>query len=246
MVAVRLAHKMGGSGDNCLIGQKGVKQMPKHLAPPLLVSYYYLQPFLKKMNQMVYRDWVLDSGAFSAYNSGVTINLQEYIQTCKQLLANDKTLTEVFALDVIGDHKRSLKNTEEMWRQGVPAIPCFHVGEPDDVLIYLAKNFPKIALGGGVGFRRKDEWAAQCFAKVWPKKIHGFAFGSKTSIMALPWDSVDATNWELGPCKFARWNSFGAMSLRGSSQDVTAEVMFYLELEKAANLKWAGALKQLA
>ena len=99
-------------------GKRRVEQLPKRLAPALLVSYYYLEPFLKNQSGYVYRDWVLDSGAYSAFNSGATIDLEKYIEKCLELMESDPTLTEIFALDVIGDHKASLKNTERMWDAG--------------------------------------------------------------------------------------------------------------------------------
>ena len=213
--------------------------------PALLVSYVYLAPFLKNRSRYAYRDWVLDSGAFSAHNSGTEIKLEDYINCCKELQASDPTLTEVFALDVIGNWKASLKNCEAMWRQGVEAIPCYHVGEPEVELRAMAKDYPKIALGGCVGFKQKRKFAEQAFARVWPKAIHGFGFGSETDVMALPWHSVDATNWEIGPCKFGRWNAFGKMSVRGSKQNLRAEVEWYLDLERRARQKWAAAMKQL-
>ena len=46
------------------------------LAPALLVSFFYLNLFQDNRHQFHFRDWVLDSGAFSAHNSGVEINLQ--------------------------------------------------------------------------------------------------------------------------------------------------------------------------
>src|SRR6185437_11816734 len=159
--------------------------------PALLVSYVYLAPFLKNRHRYRYRDWVMDSGAFSAHNSGTGVRLADYTDCCLRLLAEDPTLTEVFALDVIGDWKASLKNCEAMWAAGVPAVPCYHVGEPESVLLGLARDYPKIALGGCVGYRDKDLFAANCFARVWPKAVHGFGFGSEKSLMALPWHSVD-------------------------------------------------------
>ena len=213
--------------------------------PALLVSYVYLAPFLKNRHRYAYRDWVLDSGAFSAHNSGIEIKLQSYIDRCKELMETDETLSEVFALDVIGDWRASIKNCEEMWRQGVEAIPCYHVGEPVAELKAMAKDYPKIALGGCVGFRQKLKFAEQCFARVWPKAIHGFGFGAEKDVMALPWHSVDATNWEIGPCKFGRWNSFGKMSVRGSKQNLRAEVEWYLDLEKRARQKWTAQMKEI-
>lgn len=215
--------------------------------PALLVSYVYLDAFLKNRDRYCYRDWVLDSGAFSAWKSGTEIDLQKYIDTCAKLIEEDSTLTEVFALDVIGDWEGTARNTEEMWRQGIPAIPAFHPGEPEDALMEMAKTYPKIALGGIVGLHKKEKkrWVGQCFARVWPKKIHGFGVGSEELVMAFPFHSVDATNWELGPCAFGRWNSYGKMSIRGSKQDLRVEVQWYLDLERKARNRWGKEMELL-
>ena len=215
--------------------------------PALLVSYWYLDKFLENKHRYHYRDWVMDSGAFSAHNSGVEIKIEEYVECCKNLLASDPTLTEVYALDVIGDEKASLKNVEYMWKHGVPAIPTFHYGGPWSSLLHLVKHYPKIAIGGCVGKRDKDKFASQCFARIWPKKIHGFGFGSEKSILLLPWHSVDATNWEIAPCKYGRWKAFGGqrVSVRGSQQNLRAEVEWYLDLERRARERWKKEMKLL-
>lgn len=243
---IRLAHVPGAQGDNVLLGQRGVKQLEAEIAPALLVSYIYLEPFLKNQHRYAYRDWVMDSGAFSAHASGTEINLRDYIDCCKRLSDKDKTLTEVFALDVIGDWKASLKNTKRMWKQGVEAIPCFHYGEPWTVLKGLCKDYPKVAIGGCVGMRDKDAFAGQCFARVWPHKLHGFGFGSEKSLMLYPWHSVDATNWEMGPCAYGRWNAFGGkLSVRGSQQNLRAEVEWFLDLERRARDRWRKEMLKL-
>ena len=210
--------------------------------PSLLLSYVYLDQFLQFRHRYAMRDWVMDSGAFSAHNIGTEISLDAYIETSQELLRTDPKLSEVFALDVIGDWKASLKNTEKMWEAGVPAIPTYHYGEPEHVLTHIAKHYPKIALGGSVGMtiKPKMEWCEQCFARVWPKKIHGLGVGSRTGIMALPWHSTDATNWEIGPCRFGRWASLGKYqpNIRGSKHPLRAEIDVYLRWERDARSKW--------
>ena len=51
-------------------------------------------------------------------------------------------------------------------------------------------------------------------------------------MMKFPFHAVDATNWEIGPCKFGRWQSFGNLSVRGSKQNLRAEVEWHLKLEQ--------------
>lgn len=252
---VRLAHVDGAQGDCSLKGEKGVPQVDT--APALLVSYYYLEPFEKNRHLYRYRDWVMDSGAFSAHNSGKSIDLQKYIDKCLELLATDPTLTEVFSLDVIPkDHKpatvqhaaeQSLKNCEEMWRQGVPAIPTFHRGEDESFLYAMAKDYPKIGIGG-VALLRGDQkflFCEQVFARVWPKKVHGLGMASEELVYGLPFHSVDATNWEWRPCAFGNWQKFGQMSVRGSNQDLRSQVKHYLDLEAKARVRWARQMAEL-
>jgi hypothetical protein len=243
MTKIALAHVHGAQGDGALWGRGGLPKTEER--PSLLVSYAYLEPFLKRRKEYAYRDWVLDSGAFTAHAKGVPVDLQAYAEKALELLAGEDPPAEVFSLDVIGDWKASAANTDLLWKLGVSAIPAYHVGSPEPELIRLAKDFPKIALGGAVGFRKKNEWASQCFARVWPKKIHGFGFGSEKSILSLPWHSVDATNWEIGPCKFGSWRSYGKMSVRGSKQDLRAEIAWYLDLERKARARWSKQMAEL-
>jgi hypothetical protein len=254
--------RLVGQSDSSSTTRRDTALDDPHSLPALLVSYYYLGPFLKQQARYRYRDWVLDSGAFSAHNSGKAIDLSQYVDTCLRLLAEDPTLTEVFALDqipaspsprdVAAAMERSLRNTEEMWRQGVPAIPCYHCGEPEEALLHIAGKYPKIALGGmvakGGGILSQDAkwvWLEQCFARVWPKRIHGFGVSGERIVYGLPFHSVDATNWEIAPCAFGNWQKFGTMSVRGSNQDLRSQVRHYLDMEAKARVKWARQMAEL-
>jgi len=239
--SIRLAHVPGAQGDNVLLGRKGVPKLTYDSRPALLVSFYYLEPFEENRHNYVFRDWAMDSGAFSAHNSGVTINLSDYIDACKRLRDTDPLLTEIFALDVIGDWKASLANTKKMWKAGIEAIPCFHGGEPWDALVGIAKDYPKIAIGGVARrkLKTKMKFAEQCFARVWPKAIHGFGYGHEDAVLGFPFHSTDATNWELGACGFGHWKTFGKLSVWGSQQNLRTEIEFYLALERQARHRWS-------
>ena len=242
---IRLAY--GGPPESLAAGLAKNQQAERD--PALLVSYAYLDKFLEQKHRYTYRDWVLDSGAYTAYASGKEIDLDKYIETCKRLMAEDKTLVEIYSLDVIGDWKASIRNTEKMWANGIPAIPCYHVNEPEHVLKMLATEYPKIALGGVALARtgKKLEWAKQCFARIWPKPIHGFAFCSRRAVMGLPWHSVDASSWELSPCKYGHWRAYSGktLSIRGSRQNLRVEVDWYLKLERDARVRWRREMEQL-
>lgn len=219
----------------------GLRTVDGFEKPALLVSFWYLDSFLKRRSNFEYRDWVMDSGAFSAHNSGVTIDLQEYIDTALALQANDSSLTEIYALDVIGDPTASLRNCEEMTRQGVRALPTFHLGSPWSALDDM-RDYPKIALGGMVRQPRnlKKRFIEQAFARVWPKKIHGFGLVDESMLLDFPFHSVDATTWELAPIRFGRWKTFGKLTgVRGHSTDLRGEVEYYVKMERRLRAHWA-------
>lgn len=251
---VRLAQCIGTPGDNVLLGIRSVKRLPDELAPSLLLSYHYYWNAVEIIQKYVHRDWVLDSGAFSAKNSGAEIDLDTYIAFCHEVLAGPCPPAEIFALDVIGDAEGTKRNTEKMWAAGIEAIPAYHIGEPDRYLRHYAETYPKIALGGVARLpgRAKYDWAKECFARVWPKKIHGFGFGTERDVLGLPFHSTDSTNWEMGPCAFGRWKSYGGagrasvkLNVRGSNHDLRGEIEWYLKLEQRARTKWRKQMEEL-
>ena len=176
------------------------------------------------------------------------IDLREYIETARELLATDPTLTEVFSLDVIGSPEGSRANTEAMWEAGIPAIPCFHYGEPEALLFEMARAYPKIAIGGSGRPAERDQTPilTTVFRAGVAETDPRIRDRGETHIMALPWHSVDATNWESGPVRFGQWHKYGKMSVRGSAQNLRSQVDHYLEIERKARVKWRRELQQLA
>src|SRR2546429_6210215 len=116
------------------------------LSPALLCSLPYVEDFQKarSLQQLTYRNWALDSGAYSLWMVAAkyrrtgrgsswewqTITLPQYIEWAQRLLADDPTLVEVISLDVHENPRQTLKNTEAMWKAGIKAIPTYHMGEP--------------------------------------------------------------------------------------------------------------------
>lgn len=210
-------------------------------APSLLVSYAYLGGWLGARATIPHRSWVLDSGAFTAHQLGKPVDLAAYTDLAADLQKSDPKLAEVFALDVIGDWRETRKNVDSMWERGVRAIPTYHYGEPKEVLLGYAKDFPKIALGGVAKMRgpRKLEWSRACFAHVWPKKIHGFGYGHESLLNALPFHSADATSWEIRPARFGTWQAYRGTNLRFPKDlELRPEIEWYLKMERRLAYRW--------
>jgi hypothetical protein len=219
--------------------------------PPLLCSYVYLreggQGFLWGPRHRAARDWALDSGAYSAMTLGTVVDRDAFHRCALDLLARDPKLVEVFALDVIGDWRATLVNVEAAWEAGIPAIPTYHIGEPTAALVHMARTYPKIALGGVARLRtaRKLAWASQCFARVWPKPIHGLGFSSVQTLLTLPFHSADASSWVVGPSNYGSWKTHGSLSVSGKAKKLTGEIRWHLDLEAKARMRWAKELAEL-
>lgn len=173
----------------------------------LLVAVPELRRYLERRHEYNVGKWSLDSGAFSAWKSNKGISLKEYIDCCR-----DVDAYEIFGLDVINDYRATQRNLERIWAEGIRAIPTFHQGEPWDVLDWCCKHSEKIALSAkGKG---ANQWIQKCFARVWPKMIHGFAMASRKRLAMVPFDSVDASSWLYSPSKMGNWAGYSGTQQR--------------------------------
>lgn len=216
----------------------------------MLVSIPYLELYEEDffLNKFV-KSWILDSGAFTAYNAGEEIKFGNYIRVAKQVMSWKRKPEGIFALDVIGDYRASSQNAEKSWELGVPCIPVYHAGEPKKVLLDYAKNYPKIALGGVAKDKSRDKWCAACFDAVWPKPIHGLGVTDKKLLLSLPWHSVDSSSWN-SQMRYGNWATYGELkglkfTTKNWSINAGADVNYFLDLEELASHRWKKEIEKL-
>ncbi len=154
----------------------------------------------------------LDSGAFSAYTQGITVDVRQYcsyIHDYKDILEtveleNGTVLLLASVLDAIGDPTGTWYNQKRMEDMGVRALPCYHYGEPPEVLQYYAANYEYITIGGMVPISTPQLkiWLDGVWGKYLtnpdgtPKvKVHGFGLTSVQLMARYPWFSVDSSSW---------------------------------------------------
>ena len=227
-------------------------ERPPEEQPAILVSYLQLREWQRWQPRLPYRQWILDSGVFTARTQGREIDVDAYADACLELMETDPTLAEIISVDTgayeEGNWRPTARNTERLWNRGVPAIPAFHFKEPWPVLEGYAREYPKVAIGGLVGLAEpiKVRYAKECFARVWPKPIHGLGVGGRKSIMAVPWHSVDSTNWSTSAQRHGNWVHYGRMSVRKwAGVTLDAEVQYFIDLEKLARFRWRREMATL-
>lgn len=143
----------------------------------------------------------LDSGAFSAMTMSVKIDINRY---CDYIHANQDVIDMASVLDAIGDPDQTWRNQDYMERQGLNPLPCYHYGEPSEVLEHYIKNYEYITIGGMVPISTPQLrlWLDRLWAEHLthsdgrPKlKVHGFGLTSLPLMLQYPWYSVDSSTW---------------------------------------------------
>lgn len=168
--------------------------------PRLLLSYFYfrrksLQEFIDALG---YRPEILiDSGAWSAFNSGVEISIVNYMNFLQENL--DLGLIDHYvSMDVIGDSDLSLTFWLIMRKKGFSPIPVYHYKEDEKYLKYYAKRSELIAIGGTVPEQNKRIVADWVRVIVWtyPEiKFHLLGSSSRKIIDTVDLFSVDSSTW---------------------------------------------------
>lgn len=171
----------------------------------MLESYHYVHrdSMVAKLRKEG-KTFFLDSGAFSAWNMNAVIDIRDY---CKYIEKNHDLFHISSVLDAIGDHKGTFWNQrrmEELLPRDMWPLPCYHYGEPLDVLRHYADNYEYITIGGMVPISNKQliYWLDEIWSKVLvdskgkPRlKVHGFGLTSLTLMFRYPWHSVDSSSW---------------------------------------------------
>jgi len=223
----------------------------------MLCSYAYLKAYRKAA-----ADYgrplsaMLDSGAFTAWKSGIPVDLDAYINEVKT--GGCTTVTGEFfqwdqcvALDVIGDSEGSVKNAHYMREQGLNVIPVFHYGEPWEILHEYCEHFPHVGLSCRFGepVKKSIAWVEQCFSREWPHLFHSFGWVDLRILDRVPFDTADAATWQLAPTAFGFWKSYGAkLSVRCNNESklrLFTELEYYLDMQRHLEERWTKELKPL-
>ncbi|MGA3115759.1 MAG: hypothetical protein ABSF90_15155 [Syntrophobacteraceae bacterium] len=189
-----------------------------------LVSFPYMTPSLNKQYFVdhKFKKIIIDSGAFSVWNKGETIDFNKYLQYC---MDNIKNATYVVNLDIIpgqpGDKNLRLmqsevecsasegyENYKKMIQAGIPkekVIHVFHQGESWKWLEHMADEMTYIGLSPGNDRSREEkiDWLMDCMKYVTDCdgrpiiKFHGFAVTSLKAVRLFPWASIDSSTWGI-------------------------------------------------
>ena len=161
---------------------------------------------------------MLDSGAFSVWNRGETLDVNEYGRFLK---ANKKWIHTAVNLDVIPSRpgvkpthddvekaaEESLHNLEVLegdW--GIKAMPVFHQGEDFkwlEAMIKAGFDYVGISPANDVARASRREWLDKVFSYLcgdhpFPRvRTHAFGLTSVGLLLRYPFHTVDSISWRL-------------------------------------------------
>lgn len=177
-------------------------------ADPLYVleSYHYMNSRKEKFIRADKKKIFLDSGAFSMFTQGVTVDLKQYAQ---YIMDNADIIEIASSLDVIGrgSEAASYNNLKALENFGVKVMPVHHARDDDKWLLrYMDEGYDHIFLGGMVpeGKPYLFEWLDHIWSKYLlgkdgtPKvKIHGFGLTSTDMMFRYPWYCMTEEDHEV-------------------------------------------------
>lgn len=143
-------------------------------------------------------NFILDSGAFSAFQTDNPVDVFEYIDFIKESKA-----PLYLNLDVIGNVEASWENQHIMEEEGLSPLPIFHA---DSNVKWLHKclDYDYIALGGmasGSHENTRRDFLDNCFNVICdtpgrlPKsKVHGLGLASPLLVARYPFYSADTAS----------------------------------------------------
>jgi hypothetical protein len=162
---------------------------------------------------------MLDSGVFSAWTRGTSLDVGEYIKYVK---ANERFFWSYVNMDVIPgsfgkartraevEHsaKQSYENLCRMKDAGLTPIPVYHQGESIkwlEKLLLDGEKYIGISTAKDLSLPEHVAWLDQVFTMITdPKgrplvKTHGFGITRPNLMLRYPWFTCDSTTWTLSP-----------------------------------------------
>ena len=141
--------------------------------------------------------FMLDSGAFTAFNTGKPIKIQDY---CNFIKNTPIKLDNYIALDVIQNAKETKKNYYKMLECGLRPMPVFTSGaDIKDIDEYYSTS-DYILVGGlvGVGKNSVIRRIAEIMEVIDGRKVHLLGFSQMKWVNKFRPYSIDSSSWLSG------------------------------------------------
>lgn len=162
----------------------------------LLISYAYLDQIRGEMEAAGNEfDWVLDSGAFTAWRQGKRVDLDAY---CDAVTSFAHPPSYYFMLDEIGDADQTRRNYEAMLSRGLRPVPVFTRGESLDHLDAYFETSDIVAVGSLVRTVAASGFTKAVMERAQGRRIHWLGYSNGPMMARYRPFAVDASSWVAG------------------------------------------------
>jgi hypothetical protein len=162
------------------------------------------------------REWMLDSGAFTAWTRGAIVSLDELKRTYESLLSEYESRTKavwLINLDVIpgepgrtaeeDEVKAAIEQSDVNYHQlrasfGERVLPVFHQGEPTarlEEVKEISDGYICLSPRNDVGEKHRAKWAQEMHQHTRGVRTHGLAATGSAMMENSAWHSVDSARW---------------------------------------------------
>lgn len=205
--------------------------------PNILNSFAYY----KALDDLKYKpvELTLDSGAFTAWNAGKSVDVEAYKNWALDVSAKTANVRCV-NLDVIPGEvgrsstkaeriagmQQSLENADYLRDAGLTVMEVFHQDEPFEFLDLLLDRLPSkdavlcISPRNDVSLKAKLNWHRQVLKHLIDRmgkdnlpRMHGLAVTAKTLVLEFPYFSVDSSSY-ASPLRFGMVADYDGKMIR--------------------------------
>lgn len=175
----------------------------------ILESFYYQDDIITNLIPY-FKNFMLDSGAFTFFSAGKHIDWNKYVTEYIAYINKNKVdLFFELDIDVLIGYDKVKEIRKRIEREtGKQPIPVWHRNRGKEEFIKMCKEYPYVAIGGLVDSAGKQGEYARQYWKYFPwfintahqygAKIHALGFTAITALRQYHFDSVDSSSWTTG------------------------------------------------
>lgn len=170
----------------------------------ILMSFYYIDDVVVRLIPR-FKNFMLDSGAFTYLISGKHVDWDEYVSRYIAFIKEHK-IEKFFELDIdplIGYEKVKKIRQRIEHETGKQCIPVWHRSRGKEEFFRMCNEYPYVALGGIAvkEIKRTEHKYFPWFINEAHKrkaKIHGLGYTNLEGLKKYHFDSVDSSAWTAG------------------------------------------------
>lgn len=137
---------------------------------------------------------LLDSGAFTFWKKNKEFSIDQYMKFISNCPIDP---WKYFALDVVGDEKKTKLNLDILWTNGFKPAPIFTRGADPKIIDEYYRQSDLIGIGGLVGTRGNKGFIKGIMKHIGKRDVHWLGFTQNDYLHHYRPFSCDSSSWSM-------------------------------------------------